>query len=168
MRPAAGFILIEATVVYFLAAVVVVSVASVYLLAHKAGKRTQDTLLAAQLAAELLEEVRLRRFDETTPAARPGYPAYALSALGPDAGESAADKRTFDDVDDFQGWSESPPQDPVLRAVAGLSGWQRTVSVGYVTAALAASGSPTDYKRVTVCAQRGVAAACLDWLAVNR
>lgn len=156
---------------YVIVSLAVVSLMTVLILAIKANYSSEAALVAGELAQELLEEVRLRKWDEGRADARPGYPAYSKTApgdLGPDAGETALSKTTFNDVDDFQGWSESPPQDPVGRALSGFSRYKRTVTVQYVDSSLAASGSATDYKLVTVCAsQTSVAQACLRWLAAN-
>lgn len=153
---------------YIVVAFTLVALASVFLLGHRANRIGEYTALTAQLAKELLEEVQLRKFDQTQPDARPAYPSYSLSALGTDAGENPADKKTFNDIDDFRGWTESPPTDPLQRALPGLAGYQRSVTVSYVKPDLSVSTTTTDFKRVTVCAERPAAAkTCLDWLATN-
>ena len=73
------------------------------------------------LAESLIAEIERKAYvDPTNP-----------SSLTRDAGESPTDKTTFDDADDYDGWSESPPQDPRGAAIPGLEAWSRTVSVGW-------------------------------------
>lgn len=161
-----GYILFETCVAYIVAIYTVVSLISVFSLATKATPAADHAFIAAALAHELMAEVKLRKWDETQPASRPGYPAYSQSAIAVDSGESTSNKSTFDDIDDFNGWTEAPPQDPVGAALNTWDDMQRTVTVGYVTAALAPSGSPTDYKKVTVCALKtGMTNICVDWVA---
>lgn len=56
------------------------------------------------LADDLMEEIKSRRFDENISPAEP----VASAALGIDAGEVSNDRRTFDDVDDYRSWQKSP------------------------------------------------------------
>lgn len=154
---------------YLIVSLAVVSLMTVLILAIKANYTSEATLVASGLAGELLEEVRLRKWDQSQPDSRPGYPAYSQSAIGTDAGENTADKTTFNDIDDFNGWAEQPPQDPIGRPLSGFAGYKRTVTVAYVSSALDPSGTPTDYKLVTVCVTRAtLAKACLDWLGTRQ
>jgi MSHA pilin protein MshD len=113
--------------------------------------RTADALSQATfLALDLMEEIKSKRFDEHM------FPEAAtpLSQFGPDSGEGGADRRLFDDVDDFHGWSSAPPRSLNGTPLPEFAGFTRSVQVEYVT--LDASGtwqpaaSGTFYKRVTV------------------
>lgn len=92
------------------------------------------------LASTLLEEIRSKRWDERAPS-----PSLVL---GPD-GESRA---TYNDVDDFTGLDESPPQDSLGNPLAGFNGYRQQVSVCYVmsTNLDTCVGGPSIYKKVTV------------------
>jgi len=159
---------VECAVAFLILGMAVSTVAPLVILTIKAYRSTERTLIASQLSNELMEEVRLRKWDEAALSKVPGYPAPSRSTLGADAGETSTDKTTFDDIDDFDGWSESPPQDPVGRPVSSITGFERTVTVEYVDSSLDASGSPTDYKLVTACAQEtGVTRTCVRWVATN-
>ncbi|MBI5597691.1 MAG: hypothetical protein HY928_16510 [Elusimicrobia bacterium] len=162
-----GFILVEASVTYVVLALALVALMPLFVLSIRAAKNARRVAVATHLSVELLEEVRLRRFDEATPT-----PAAAIatpSALGLDAGETAADKTTFDDIDDFNGWSEAPPQDPVGRPLGAFPSYSRTVAVAYVDSNLAASGPPTAYKKLTACTvSPQMRPVCLDTLVTNR
>ncbi|MEK6674330.1 MAG: LamG-like jellyroll fold domain-containing protein [Planctomycetota bacterium] len=52
--------------------------------------------------------------------------------LGPEVGENVSGYRdAFDDVDDYNGLSESPPREKNGTALPGLTGWRRNVTVVY-------------------------------------
>lgn len=162
-----GFILIEASISYIVLSLALVALVPMFILSLRANAASEKVAAALHLSQELLEEVRLHRWDEATPA--PAVHIAAGGALGVDAGENAADKRTFDDVDDFDGWTESPPQDPVMRPLTADSMYTRTVAVRYVNSSFQVSAAPTDLKQVTVCtAAPGMKPVCLDTILSNR
>lgn len=84
--------------------------------------------------------------------------AYADADSGPDsfgvdAGEGGAESRSlFDDVDDYDGWSASPPQQKDGTEMAGRSKWRRSVAVDWVDSTDFAQvvGSNQGVKRITV------------------
>jgi len=168
-RRSAGYMLIEASAAYVLVVFAIVTLIPVLRLAIKANHRSEETFRASELAFELLEEVQLRRWDSKTPSRlRPGYGVYPPSALGADSGETATDKTTFDDIDDFNGYSESPPKDPVGNSISGFGTYTRSVSVAYVDSSFNVSASTTNLKLVTACATKpAVTQVCLQWLAAN-
>ena len=162
-----GFILIEASISYIVLSLALVALVPMFLLSLRANKASEKVAVATHLSQELLEEVRLHRWDEATPA--PSVHIAAGSALGVDAGENASDKRTFDDIDDFNGWAEAPPQDPVMRPLTAFSTYSRSVTVRYLNSSFQTSGSPTDLKQVTVCtAAPKMNPVCLDTILSNR
>lgn len=162
-----GFILVEASIAYIVLALALVSLMPLFILSVRANKNAEQVAVSTHLASELIEEVRMRRFDEATP--RPTRPIETPSALGPDAGESSADKKTFDDVDDFNGWQEAVPQDPLGRPLTQFRGYARNVAVAYVNSALNTVAGPAARKRVTVCTTSPkMKPVCLDTLFSNR
>jgi MSHA pilin protein MshD len=82
---------------------------------YQAAQRSKAHLLATALMAELLQA----SYEE--PRGGTGF--------GPDAGETATSKTNYNDVDDYDGWSESPPQDRDGTPISGYAGWQRSVVV---------------------------------------
>lgn len=162
-----GFILVEASIAYIVLSLALVSLMPLFILSIRANKNAERVAVATQLATALMEELRMRRFDEASP-----VPPRAIAnpgALGVDSGESAADKTTFDDVDDFNAWSEAVPSDPLGRPLTAFTGYSRTVVVRYVDGTLAAVGGPTHRKRATVCAVAPkTKPVCLDTLFANR
>ena len=159
--------LIEAAAAYTILVTGIVTIVPIFQLAIKSSEKSRETLKAAELAQELMEEVKLRRWDDS--ANRRGYPdANGNTTLGVESGEVATNKATFEDVDDFNGWTEARPQNPVGTVIPGLAGYARTVTVAYVDSSFAVSASTTAYKKVTVCvAKASVTLACLYWVATN-
>ena len=73
------------------------------------------------LANGLMEEIRSRKFDELSAKIASGNWS---GVMGVDAGESAGNKTTFDDVDDFNGWAQS---------FTGFTDYTASVTVRYVS-----------------------------------
>jgi len=95
---------------------------------------------ATLLAQELTEEIMSKKFDENGEKDINGN----WSNIGIDTGETSGDKSTYDDVDDFNGWSETMG--------SPFSGFTRTVDVIYVAPGSLDASSTIDnsYKRVNV------------------
>ncbi|MCZ6654254.1 MAG: hypothetical protein O7D91_14655 [Planctomycetota bacterium] len=105
---------------------------------QKITSRNSGTLLAQQLMAEIL----------TQGYAEPvGAPVFGLEPP-----ESASLRTDYDDVDDYDTWSASPPQYKDGTVIPDLDGWARHVTVAWVTATdlSVTSGSETNVKRITV------------------
>jgi Tfp pilus assembly protein PilV len=164
-----GFLLLEVAVTYVIAGFTIIALASVVTLALTANTASEETMICGQLAHELMQEIQLKKWDENSSNTRPGYPAaYPSATLGPEAGENAADKTTFDDIDDFNGWTETPPQDPIGRTLTAFPDYTRTVTVQYVTSTFSVSASTSSYKLVKVCVNKKmINKVCLDWVAGN-
>lgn len=163
-----GFILIEASMAYIVLSLALLTLLPVFVLSIRASQRSRQVSTAMHLSQELLEEVRLRRWDQMTPS--PPESIATGSALGVDGGEAPLDKRTFNDVDDFNAWSESPPLGPLMNPLpAELAGFTRSVSVQYLTMSLAPTAGPTDRKLVSVCTSRPqLNPVCLQTIVTNR
>lgn len=162
----AGYALLEVAVANVMLTVALACLVPVFAMGLKSYKKTEKIQAAAMLASEMLEEVRLRKWDETTPAT--GVATGSYSTIGVDTGETAADKTTFDDVDDFNGWTENGVKDPLNRSVSGFTDIVRTVAVAYVDSTLAVVAGPTDYKKITACVQvPGRDNVCLYALVTN-
>lgn len=159
--------LVEVTIAYVLLVFALVALVPVFIIAIRAGANTESLQTSTYLSNELLEEVRMRKWDERSASAGGHIPAP--STLGVDGAESATDKRTFDDVDDFDGWTEGIPLDPVMRVLTDFKAYRRTVTVAYVDSALAVSAPVTDYKMITVCTRTAkINPTCLSTLVTNR
>ena len=160
--------MVEAAFSTAIIGIALITLVPTFLLSMKATKTAEQTKVATQLSSELLEEIHLRKWDELTPLPVQAIPTGS-AALGNNSGETATDKRTFEDIDDFNGWTENPPQDPMGQPLSGFTGYSRSVTVTYVTAAMAVSAVPTDYKQVHICTQTPRRApVCMDALFTNR
>ncbi len=117
-----GFSLLEAVISTVLVGVLLVAAlrtvgASVFT-QYRASERATAQMLADGLMVEILGK---------------NYKAPgSASSFGRESGESSTSKASYDDVDDYQGWSESPPQRPDGTAMPDLAGWQRSVAVDWV------------------------------------
>lgn len=165
LRP--GFILMEAVVTFLILSVAIVALIPLFSMAIKSNRKSEQTLVAVHLAQELMEEIKLRKWDQGTPSRMPGLIA-APGRLGVEAFEDKADKATFDDIDDFDGWTEDPPKDPIMRPLSDFNGYQRTAAVKYVGADFTPSVVPTDFKQATVCVKyQNAIQTCLERIFTN-
>ncbi len=90
--------------------------------AAAAGKSqvTSGRALAGALLAEgLMNEITVLSYSD---------PSGSVT-IGVDSGETPSNKATFDDVDDYDGWTESPPTGPGASSITGLTKWSRSVRV---------------------------------------
>lgn len=145
LRSGRGFTLVEAMMSMLVVSILLVgsmnAAGSAGMAQFKASERTTGRLLAAGL----LNDILAMNYEDadTTP------------ALGIESGESSASKSAWDDVDDFNGWTESPPQNYNGTAMSNMTGWQRSVTVTRIAAAdLTQSASETGAKLITVTVRR--------------
>lgn len=93
--------------------------------------RSDQRMVAVGLAHDLLAEALATAYVE--PDAPPLFNSAGLlgsPSWGPDTGENASGNRAgFDDVDDFHGWSASPPENAAGQALADTAGLRRSVVV---------------------------------------
>jgi MSHA pilin protein MshD len=142
----AGFTLVEAVLSTLIIAMVATSALRGLGICAKASRMQVDRWRGYSLARQLLEEIRQTAYVD--PAA-PG-------TFGPETNEL---RTNYDDVDDYNGVTESPPTSRSGVAIAGYTGWRRTVSVAYVnatTGAIVASDSGVKQITITVTSPRGV------------
>ena len=83
---------------------------------NKAANRARGALLAQQLMAEILSQ----SYEEPT-----DTPIFGRES------ESGGVRTDYDDVDDYDGWASSPPEDRDGTQLANSTGWQRSVSVAW-------------------------------------
>lgn len=134
--------LIELTVSTMLVGVLMAAALTATGQALLAQRKGADRVVGQQLANALLAEVLQKSYSE---------PGATLPLIGVDLLEVASLRSSFDDVDDYDGHTESPPTATDGTVISGYTGWRRTVSVAWVDATtLAPSGSDAGVKRVTV------------------
>ncbi|MDY7107002.1 MAG: prepilin-type N-terminal cleavage/methylation domain-containing protein [Planctomycetota bacterium] len=137
-----GFTLVETVLCIVVTGLMLVAALSATAAArvgqYKITERQRGSLLGQELMAEILVKTY-------------GEPDGDLT-LGPDTDEGTANRLDFDDVDDYHGWSASPPQNPDGTPLPDHDGWTRAVSVRKVMEAnlRVAVGAETGIKVVTV------------------
>jgi Tfp pilus assembly protein PilV len=153
-RRGPSFTLVEAVISIAVVAVMLTAALSAAGAAKLAQLRTAHAGRAALLAEALMAEILRQDYAEPTDA----------PAFGREVGEEAGCRSAYDDVDDYAGWSASPPESKNGQPLAGVSGWRRAVAVARVDPSDLASVVTTDsgVKRITVSASyRGAALARL-------
>lgn len=121
-----GVTLIELIVFIVVTAIIMVSLTTVFRQAMVSLEQPAINNQMLDLARSQLEAVLSRRFDENTPS--DGSPCDTLNpcaGVGLDSGESLLNTNSLDDVDDFNGYADTP-----------IPGFTRTVGISLDGAAL--------------------------------
>ncbi|MCH7702904.1 MAG: hypothetical protein IID37_14570 [Planctomycetes bacterium] len=107
-----------------------------------------EAVVAQELASQLMTEIQVQDYDP------PGYPG----SFGRLPSEPADGPRSlYNDVDDYDDWSASPPEMPDGTEMNGYTGYVRSVIVTNVddaTLSSAQSDGATDSKRIVVTVTR--------------
>lgn len=95
-----------------------------------------------ELAHDLMDEILAQPYDDPN---------------GSSTIPSTGDRSRFNNLGDYAGWSESPPDDKSGTPLPGFTGWTRRVGIRYVQAGNIALGNATDtgIAEVTVRVLRG-------------
>lgn len=94
------------------------------------------------LANDMMSEIMQKAYAD---------PEIPNSPIGLDSSESAGLRGTFDDIDDYNGWSQLNPLREDGSALGYAAGWKREVSVEHVVVdTLASSSGSTGLKRIIV------------------
>lgn len=114
-----------------------------------ASARASQAVAAQQrlglvLAEDLMAEILSHPYKEGT-------------TLGIELGENTGDRSNYDDIDDYQGWTSTPPTDVDGNEIAGAGDYTRSVSVQRVELwdPTAASLSDQGMLRIIVTVTRG-------------
>jgi type II secretory pathway pseudopilin PulG len=138
-----GMTLVEATFSVLLVSVMMVAVLSMFGGIARSRQVSAGQQLGPVLARHLESEVLQAQYQSPT------YPIL----WGPEPGENNGTRTAFNDVDDYDGWSETTPQDKNGSPLPNAAGWTRAVRVEYVDPANAngsAIGTDLGLKRITV------------------
>lgn len=114
------------------------TVGSATLAQRQMGNSGRGQLLAHDLMTEILQQ------DYEEPIDTP--------VLGRESGESGGSRPDYDDVDDYDNWSASPPQYKDGTDMPDLDGWSRSVVVNWVSPSDAKTvvGTETGLKRIEI------------------
>lgn len=112
---------------------------------RKMGERSRGMLLAQDLMSEILRQ----HYED--PDLGPG----SFGVGGDEVGDGS--RALWEDVDDYDGWSASPPQHKDGTKFSDLEGWRRSVSVSWVDPANLSNDSvgDTGVKRIAVTVMHG-------------
>ena len=137
-----GLSLIEVVVSTMIVGVLMVATLNALGAATSSSRTSGNRSVAIALADDLMAEILKAKYVD------PG----SSPVFGPETGESGTSRAAFNDVDDYNGWSEQPPQAHDGTQMTDRSDWQRRVTVERVTASdpTATSSSETGVKRITV------------------
>ncbi|MCC6286161.1 MAG: hypothetical protein IT439_12820 [Phycisphaerales bacterium] len=141
-----GFTIAEGAIGVLLVAGLLVSAISTAGVQARARRHAADRIRAEGLAHDLMAEVLQMHYSD---------PGDAVELFGRGVGEALGSRPTYDDVDDYDGHSESPPAEAGGAAIAGYTGWGRRVDVARVDENGNVSGTETGLKRVTVTVSKG-------------
>lgn len=137
-----GTSLIEVTISTLLVGLVLV--ASMRCLGQVMRSRgvTSNDSRATIMAEELLTEIMSGDYEDSG-----GTPLFGLEPT-----ESGPGRSGYDDVDDYHGWTASPPVDRAGDAIPNSVNWQRDVAVEFVDPSIPSSvvGLDQGVKRITV------------------
>lgn len=137
-----GLTIVESAISVLLVGVVMVAALQSASLSLILQQRASVQERARFLATGLMNDVLQEEYEEPS----------ALFGFGRESGESNASKTNYDDVDDYNGWSESPPQDRDGVVIPRLTNWRRSVTVERVTLLNLNQSTDTEtgVKRITV------------------
>ena len=142
-----GLSYLEVMIASGIAATLIVPALQTVAASRRAQLEIHDHSVGHLLARDLLAEILQRGYAEP----------FEQSEFGPEPSENTGDRVNFDDVDDYDGWSASPPQEKDGTDMAGLDGWTREVTVEFVDPddLTASVGSDQGVKRIAVTVRRG-------------
>lgn len=122
MKKYQGFTLIEVNLALVIIGTIVIFLSVLYLTAIKASAKALDINKAVYLGTGLMEEIKMRGWDENT--------SGGSAVLGPEAGET--NKTMYNDIDDFNNYNESSILSFDGSAINGFDSFSRSVTVNYV------------------------------------
>ena len=146
-----GFTLIELVVIITVVAVAIPALLNTWAGISWRSMQSEFIADADIYTRELMEEIKIKRFDETTQ--RQWTDAILFGCGRPDENDEVGNRTRFDDIDDYHGYADAP------------GGFNRSVNVSYVN--LTGSNwqdaaGPTDFKRVRVSVSRAQSAVSVN------
>jgi prepilin-type N-terminal cleavage/methylation domain-containing protein len=138
-----GFTLVESVVATLIVAGMCVTAMTTVATSARLQGKAADRATAGMLAQALLAEIVSQSYAD---------PNASVPVFGLEPGESASVRAAWNDVDDDNGWTESPLQNKDGTVIPNTGGWRRSVEVSWVnpTNPLAVAAVETGCKRITV------------------
>lgn len=139
-----GFTLVEAVFCMLLVSVLLVAALSAAGASGASQSHASDRGRGIMLAEALMSEILVQPYQDTT----------QTPIFGPEPGDTTVppSRARFNDVDDYNVWTESPPQNKDGSVMANLTGWSRSISVIWVSTTdfTRSAGYETGVKQITV------------------
>lgn len=144
-RAQAGLSMIEVVLSFIVVSIMLLGALEAVAASRRTVAIAERSATARFLADELLAQVFAKSYSDPNETA----------ILGIELTEVAGGKASMDDLDDFDGWRESPPRDATGGKLAGYDGWSREVSVEWVApdSPNSVKSSETGARRITVIAK---------------
>jgi len=141
-----GFTLVETVVSMLIVGTMLVAALSTVGASRHSQYRTSRDNRGRLLAELLMAEILRQDYQEPD----------GSVVFGPESGEAGATRADFDDVDDYHGWSSSPPTNKDGTTIPALENWQQSVTVEWIDPMNVAQvqGSESYAKRITVTVSR--------------
>jgi prepilin-type N-terminal cleavage/methylation domain-containing protein len=139
-RSRKAFSLVEVVIAIAIIGVMLVGALSAVSASRTSQFRISRLRQAHLLAQALIAEIVQQDYEE------------AGGTFGPDSGETGGTRANFDDVDDYNGWSQSPPQDAAGTILSEFAAYRRRVTIEYLNPGNLLNTSAVDFgiKRITV------------------
>ena len=140
-----GFSLVEVAVSSLLVGLVLVGAMDCLGGVIRGHMNTSNAGRGPLLAGQLMTEILSQSYEE--PVDPPTF--------GRESPESGVNRLVWDDVDDYDGWSATPPEYRNGNVIFNASGWQRDVTVELIdpTDPATVSGTDQGLKRITITVQ---------------
>ncbi len=139
-----AFTLVEAAISTVIVGVMAAAALSVVGGAARGAAREREWRQGQSLAAALMAEIMAASYSDP----------QGGSTFGLDTGETAGQRSTFDDVDDFDGYVDSPPTDAAAKKIAWAVDLTRRVTVENVMidnpSKVESNSTDTGLRRITV------------------
>ena len=140
----AGLTLVEVAIATLIVGFLIVPTVMVFSSVAQSYYRNSSRDLAFHACNALLGEIMSLEYQD---------PQSDSTTLGPEADETTTNRSDFDDIDDYDGWSETSIQMRDGTEITGLETYSRSVSVHYVklvNGELVRSAQPTNMKLISV------------------
>lgn len=126
-----GFTLFEIIMTILVGSIIIPPIILMIVTALRSPVVMTNTIQGNSLASDMMEEILSKRWDENSTGEGPisDDDKTPPDQLGPESGET---RSTFDDVDDYNNYSESPPVDRNGQVLTDFSNYTRKVEVYYV------------------------------------
>ena len=118
-----AFSLVEAVVAAGIVGLMLVASLNLLTGAVRTRLNDNDRRTGLMLAQQLMAEIQQQPYKDETP---------LNLTFGPELGEATTNRANFDDVDDYNGFTEKPPRMKDGTALSGYDTWRRTVKVTWV------------------------------------